>query len=59
MPIYEYICKKCGERFERLLLKVSSPGDVTCPYCGSEEVEREVSPFMSFSTCPPAATGYG
>jgi len=61
MPIYEYVCKQCGERFEKLVLRLASqPGERTpvCPYCGSEEVERAVSPFASFGdSCAPTARG--
>lgn len=41
MPIFDYECQKCGERFEEL---VRRPQDkVRCPKCGSEEVERKIS----------------
>ncbi|MCU0244697.1 MAG: zinc ribbon domain-containing protein [Acidobacteria bacterium] len=36
MPLYEYKCRKCGKRFERLV----SPGkdkDIACDACGSPE----------------------
>ena len=42
MPIYEYVCNHCGERFEKLVLKLASENPAACPYCGSEEVERAV-----------------
>ncbi|MBU4194569.1 MAG: zinc ribbon domain-containing protein [Actinobacteria bacterium] len=31
MPIYEYRCKGCGKRFEKL---VRGSEDVRCPQCG-------------------------
>ncbi|MCK4237066.1 MAG: zinc ribbon domain-containing protein, partial [Candidatus Krumholzibacteria bacterium] len=43
MPVFEYICSKCGSEFEEL---VRSPDeDVRCPDCGSREVEKLFSPF--------------
>jgi putative FmdB family regulatory protein len=43
MPIYEYRCESCAERFEEL---VRRPGDpVACPACGGTEAERLLSTF--------------
>jgi putative FmdB family regulatory protein len=43
MPIYEYECAACAERFEEL---VRSPdASVACPECGGAEVERLLSRF--------------
>lgn len=42
MPIYEFECEACGNRFEELV-----PGDTTasaCPACGSERARRLLSP---------------
>jgi putative FmdB family regulatory protein len=41
MPIYEYECPACGERFE-LLVKLDAPMPV-CPKCASTEVRKRVS----------------
>lgn len=41
MPIYEYECRGCGNRFERLVLKQEEAP--TCPSCGNAEVERLLS----------------
>ena len=43
MPIYEYRCESCAERFEEL---VRRPDDtVACPQCGGTEAERLLSVF--------------
>jgi putative FmdB family regulatory protein len=42
MPIYEYRCGSCGERFERLQ-KLADPPVDACPACGSP-VGRLISP---------------
>jgi len=57
MPIYEYKCTACGKLFEELVL--SSSQKVPCPYCDSDDVERELSLFASSATgCSPSG-GFG
>lgn len=47
MPLYEYLCKKCGNRFEKIQ-KFSDPEIKECPQC-SGEVERLLSaPAVQF-----------
>ncbi|GIV15403.1 MAG: hypothetical protein KatS3mg022_0838 [Armatimonadota bacterium] len=46
MPIYEFRCKGCGQKFERRLSSADVSG-VTCPQCGSSEVSRLISLFFS------------
>ena len=46
MPLYEYICEKCGESFEELV-PFSAADKVTCPTCGSKRVKRLMSTFAS------------
>lgn len=43
MPIFEYVCKGCGEEFEELVF--GSDEDVACPACGAGDVGRKVSTF--------------
>jgi putative FmdB family regulatory protein len=45
MPIYEYVCAECGERFDKLVRSMSAQQRVECPRCGCEEVEKAVSLF--------------
>lgn len=44
MPTYDYLCKKCGSRFEHFQSMSSSPLK-TCPNCQAEncDVERIIS----------------
>lgn len=44
MPIYEYTCGKCSERFE-VLVRSSAEAKPRCPKCGSRKVEK------CFSVC--------
>ncbi|HET7746486.1 MAG TPA: zinc ribbon domain-containing protein [Vicinamibacteria bacterium] len=43
MPIYEYACRDCGRRFERLVRAFGEP--VACPACASGAVEKLLSTF--------------
>ncbi len=49
MPISEWICKKCGARFEHLTLGGSKEEPV-CEECGSKDVEKQLSRFASSGT---------
>jgi len=43
MPIYEYACKHCGERHERLE-RMDAPSSHDCPACGAAlGMERHLS----------------
>jgi len=43
MPIYEYLCLDCEDRFETLVL--SREEEITCPVCGSKRLEKVMSAF--------------
>jgi len=40
MPLFEYVCRSCGHKFEKL----SDRWDGRCPRCGAENAERQWSP---------------
>ena len=40
MPIYEYVCRGCGEEFELLIRGGATPA---CPACRSEELDKKFS----------------
>jgi putative FmdB family regulatory protein len=46
MPLFEYVCKKCGLRFEALILDAKPP---ICPSCRSSELEQVYSSFATSS----------
>ena len=47
MPLYEYLCKKCGHRFEEIK-KFSDKQPKKCPECGGV-IERVISaPAVQF-----------
>jgi putative FmdB family regulatory protein len=43
MPIYEYDCKACGARFDRLVFLSSQPKPILCPECSSGQVSKRLS----------------
>lgn len=47
VPIFEFVCGKCGNRFEELV--PSSYQEVECPACGSLDTQKQISPFSSIS----------
>jgi len=50
MPMYEYKCKKCGEKFEiRRSIFVNSKDREICPKCGHADLERIYSSFGTSS----------
>ena len=58
MPLYEYECKACGNRFERIQ-KFSDPLVRECPKCGKEAVEQMISaPAVQFKGSGWYATDY-
>lgn len=44
MPIYEYLCEDCNEKFE-VLVRSSTKPDLVCPVCGSRKVVKVISLF--------------
>ena len=43
MPIFEYQCRDCGTKFEKIL--GSAGATVTCRHCASPHVEQLLSVF--------------
>jgi putative FmdB family regulatory protein len=48
MPIFEYKCRECGLKFEKII--VSSAIKVECKKCGSSQVEKLLSVFAVAGT---------
>jgi len=47
MPLYEYSCLACAERFELLQTMGAGAEAVRCPACGAGQVERRLSTFSA------------
>lgn len=43
MPIYEYHCKQCGAKFDKLVKLSTRASDIECPKCGARKAEKAVS----------------
>ena len=65
MPMYEYECQGCGDKFELRRGFSDSDEDIECPKCGLQNVKRAVSLFASGGgggsggVCIPAPSGGG
>jgi putative FmdB family regulatory protein len=66
MPIYEYQCAKCGEKFEVRQGIGEDGSSLACPKCHTPKPERLVSSFFSpgsskieplESSCPTCSSG--
>ena len=49
MPIYEFTCEACSKDFESLVRSSDWEGEVECPNCGSEKLEKQLSVFAAGS----------
>ena len=56
MPIYEYECRNCGERFEVIQKSGEGNAGLCCPKCDADNPERVLSVFCSGGT-KGASTG--
>jgi putative FmdB family regulatory protein len=42
VPLYDFACRSCGERFEA---RTDTEGSAACPACGAPDAERLLAPF--------------
>jgi putative FmdB family regulatory protein len=47
MPIYEYLCESCGDKFERLVRRTEEVLESGCPSCGQKHLRQEYSTFAA------------
>ena len=45
MPIYEYVCDACNERFEKIV--INKHQEISCPKCASEKTTIQLSVFAA------------
>jgi putative FmdB family regulatory protein len=58
MPIYEYECTACGQKFEKRRGISDSDSELKCPGCGAEKPRRVFSVFSTGSSggaCAPSS----
>jgi putative FmdB family regulatory protein len=56
MPLYEYVCKDCGQPFEKMMRFSEinlSPG---CPTCASTNTQKQISLFASSGSSSSGST---
>jgi putative FmdB family regulatory protein len=49
MPLYEYVCKECGTRFDALRSMKEADRPIACKDCHSEHTSRQLSTFFAQS----------
>jgi putative FmdB family regulatory protein len=67
MPLFEFVCSDCNRPFEELVRSASAISEVTCPKCGSSQVNKKISTFasrvsgssFSLGASPAASCGTG
>jgi putative FmdB family regulatory protein len=47
MPIYEYLCESCGNKFEKLVRRSEDVLESGCPSCGQKHLKQEYSTFAA------------
>jgi putative FmdB family regulatory protein len=47
MPIYEYACESCGNKFEKLVRRSEDVLESGCPSCGQKHLKQEYSTFAA------------
>jgi putative FmdB family regulatory protein len=57
MPIYEYLCKDCGQRFEMLRMIKDADTPIPCISCRGVRTQRAVSVFFAQSGSKVIAGG--
>ncbi|OIP44728.1 MAG: FmdB family transcriptional regulator [Deltaproteobacteria bacterium CG_4_10_14_3_um_filter_60_8] len=44
MPIYDFVCRQCGEKFEILVMGRDTP---SCPRCQGMDLRKQMSAFAA------------
>ena len=51
MPVYEYICRKCGKKFmEVMRISELERKKLHCPKCRSAQLEKCLEPFFAVTS---------
>ena len=62
MPIYDFKCKSCKHKFEKLIFKEEEIKEIKCPKCESKDIEKLLTTFRiggseSSSSCSTCSSG--
>jgi putative FmdB family regulatory protein len=55
MPIYEYICDSCNERFEKIV--INKQQEITCPKCSGKKATIQLSVFATAGAGSSSSSG--
>lgn len=55
MPLYDYLCEKCGKKFEDFRT-IAERRQAPCPICG-KPAEKQISSFFTSSNSAPKGGG--
>jgi putative FmdB family regulatory protein len=55
MPIYEYICDSCSERFEKIV--INKQQEITCPKCSGKKATIQLSVFATAGAGSSSSSG--
>ena len=50
MPMYDYRCVQCGNKFEELIFSWNKDKEIICPNCSSKDSERLIGAPVSIGT---------
>jgi putative FmdB family regulatory protein len=56
MPIYEYSCESCGNKFEKLVRRSEDAMESGCPSCGEKHLQQEYSTFAARANSSPGVS---
>ena len=59
MPIFEYQCQSCGDKFEKLVRRTEEAVLAGCPACGEHHLEQQYSTFAARASSEAAPTTGG
>jgi putative FmdB family regulatory protein len=62
MPLYEYVCKDCGESFEMMVRFTEGELKQSCPNCAGSNTHKKISRVGAFgpsSSDTSSSTGTG
>ena len=55
MPIFEYLCEDCGNKFEKLVRRANAEAAdrIQCPACGETHLTTQFSTFAAHANGAP------
>lgn len=56
MPIYEYVCEDCNEKYDKFVRSGLAKIEPTCPRCGSTHARKAFSVFGTRGSGSQSAT---